>query len=56
MNKVLTYITIFLVIVIAVVALFDIDEAVKIAVNAIVAAILIGMLVKIGDIFKSNKG
>lgn len=51
-NKVLTYITILGVIIIAVVSLFDIDTAIKIAVNAIIAAILIGMLVKIGNIFK----
>ena len=56
MKKVLTYITIFGVILIAVVSLFNIDEAVKIGANAIIAAILIGMLVKIGDIFRSKRG
>jgi hypothetical protein len=52
LNKVLEVIGIFLVIVIAVVALFNIEEATKIAVNAIIAAVLIGIFVKIGDLFK----
>lgn len=55
MNKVLTYIGIFSVILIAVVSFFDIDLAVKIAANAIIAALLIGILVYIGKIFTNTK-
>lgn len=51
MKKVLTGIGIVSVLVIAIVSLFDIDVAVKIAGNAIIAALLIGILVYIGNIF-----
>jgi len=51
LNKVLTGIGIFSVLLIAVVSLFNIDLAVKIAVNAILATMLIGILVYIGKIF-----
>jgi len=50
-NKVLTYIGIALVIVISVVALFNIDEAVKITVNAIIGVMLVGVLIAVGKAF-----
>ena len=56
MNKVLTYIAIFSVILIAVISFFDIDLAVKIGANAIIAALIIGILVRIGDIFGKKGG
>jgi hypothetical protein len=51
-DKVLTYITIVFVIIIVIVSLVDINAAIKIGVDAIVVAIIIGMLVYVGKVFK----
>jgi len=52
LNKVLTYITIAFVILIVVVSLVDINTAVKIGVDAIIVALIIGILVYVGKIFR----
>jgi len=48
LKKVLTGISIVSVLVIAIVSLFDIDLAIKVAGNAIIATVLIGIIVYIG--------
>jgi len=51
LKKVLIGISIVGVLTIAIVSLIDIDLAIKIAVNAIIATLLIGILVYIGRVF-----
>jgi hypothetical protein len=52
LNEILIGITIISVIIIAVVGLFDVDLAVKIGVDAITVAIIIGLLLYVTDVFK----
>jgi uncharacterized membrane protein YadS len=54
LDKVLTYITIAFVIIIVIVSLVNIDMAIKIGVDAIVVAIIIGMLVYVGHLFSGD--
>jgi hypothetical protein len=51
LDKVLTGIAIISVIIIFIVSLFDINKAVQIGVDAIIAAVIIGILVYIGRLF-----
>lgn len=54
MEKVLSVIAIISVIVIFIVSLIDINKAVEIGVNAIIAALIIGILVYVGGIFTKS--
>jgi L-asparagine transporter-like permease len=53
-EKVLTYITIVFIIIIVIVSLVNINTAIKIGVDAIAVAIIIGMLVYVGRLFSGR--
>jgi len=55
LKKVLSGIGIVSVLAIAIASVFDIDLATKIAANAIIAAVLIGILVYIGNLFERRR-